>query len=170
MYRRVCPRSATGSFSPHGASLLRSLGVWLLAGLISLQGLTAGIVTTLGPAHLHAAAPGTIILVDVRRSRLAFIESQAHAPAISHSHGADGIERHHHRHDDVSVVAIDGSGAERAGDGEELAVSPTLAAFVALLAGAVAVTAAAENDVPAAPGWPSLTHEPYPLEHPPRKA
>ena len=145
--------------------------MWLLACLVAMQGTVAGAITVLGPAHFHrAASNASLLLNDFRRVPLQIAPRATHsATAFGHFHGADTPLRHFHPRTDVSVVPIGDGGVQEPSDADEMSISPTLSVFVALLPTALAWLApAARNALASRDPWPSLTHDPEPLERPPR--
>ena len=145
--------------------------VWVLACLLPLQGTAAGVITVIGPAHTHKTVPAAhLVLTDFRRLPLRAIAPPTHvATAFGHFHGADTPLRHHHPRSDASVVRIGDAGLQPGADADELSISPTLAAFVALLPSPARWPAAALPHAFTVPvAWPSLTDDPEPLERPPR--
>jgi len=111
------------------------------------------VFASLGPAHVHQR---------VERSHQA-----AHVlSAFGHFHASSSSERHHHAFGDASVLR---SGDDTALDPGESALSPSLAAFVALLPDAMP-WAAPLGRAPwvARPCWACLSHVPDGPERPPR--
>ena len=149
--------------------LARHLAACMLALLVSLQGITAGVVTTLGPAHAHRASAAVLVLEDVRRSRPPATSPQTHvAGALGHFHGADSAQRHRHDRRDASVVPTD-AGSAPAENFEELGVSPTLAMFVALMTTPPVWLESALGEAPARGAeWHALANHPKPPKRPPR--
>ena len=149
----------------------------LLAALVPLQGLAAGMIAAMGPAHTHKAvtARQTIVatalaLEDFRRAPTSVAAKPTHvATAFGHFHATQAPLRHHHARGDDSVVLADGAALQSNGGGEELSISPTLALFVARLPSAMASlpaapVAAAASHAP----WAPQTHCPALPERPPR--
>lgn len=167
------PRTAFPAFSPFG----RRLVACLLAGLVSLQGLAAGMIAAVGPAHTHkpvATAHSTVatalVLEDFRRAPSQVWAPPVHvATAYGHFHATQAALRHHHARGDASVVLADGEAWQSNSDDEDLSISPTLALFVALLPSAMAplLDAPAGTAASHAP-WAPQTHHPALPERPPR--
>ena len=154
------------------AAPARWLVVWLVACLLPVQGMTSGLLAVLGPQHLHRAGHEARVLDDFRRMPVDALARRTQAAGgMTRMHSHDGWQRHHHRHDDASVVKAGGMADTVAGDADDAGFSPALGAFVALLGAAHAwlPPASAEAFV-SGPGWPLLTHLPSPLERPPRSA
>ena len=142
----------------------------LLACLVPLQGLAAGMIAAAGPAHTHKQMATTLVLEDFRRAPASVSTPPTHvATAFGHFHGADTALRHHHPRGDASVVPADGATLQAAGDGEDASISPSLAVFVALLPSAMAPLPAAPDAAAAAHApWAPQTHCPALPERPPR--
>lgn len=157
---------------PAPRNALRHILVWLLAGLLPLQGMAAGVITVIGPAHIHKSMiDASLVLSDFRRAGTPPIAPHAThvTTAFGHFHGADTPLRHHHPRSDASVVHIGDAGLQQGAEADESSISPTLAAFVALLPSAARWLAPVLPHALASPAaWPSLTHDPEPLERPPR--
>lgn len=151
---------------------LRHLLVWLLAGLVPLQGMAAGVISVIGPMHIHKSTiDASPVLSDFRRTGTPPLAPHAThvATAFGHFHGAATPLRHHHPGGDASVVRLGDDGLQQVAEGDGLSISPTLAAFFALLPCALACFDPAPRSAPESPAaWPSLTHDPEPLERPPR--
>ena len=129
--------------------------VCLLACLVSLQGLAAGVIATVGPAHTHKAMAISLVLEDFRRATVSVSALPTHvATAFGHFHDVDTPRRHHHAHGDASVVLADGAALQGAGDVEDASISPSLAVFVALLPSAM-------TPLPAVPDASAATHAPW---------
>ena len=151
----------------------------LLAALVPLQGLAAGMIAAVGPAHtLKSVATAqtplatALLLGDFRRAPVHIEAPSTHvATAFGHFHATQGPLRHHHACGDVSVVLADGNALQSNGDGEDLSISPTLALFVALIPSAMAPLPAAPDATTASHApWAPQTHHPALPEHPPRVA
>ena len=149
------------------------LAVWLVACLLPLHGMASGLLAVLGPQHVHQIRQEVRVLDDVRRLPTAApARRPASAFGLGHVHAHDGWQRHHHRHDDASIVKAAGGAAEAtAGDADDAGFSPALSAFVALLGAApVRLPPAGTDALAAGPGWALLTHTPRPIDRPPRSA
>ncbi|MCE9660881.1 MAG: hypothetical protein K8R60_20325 [Burkholderiales bacterium] len=143
--------------------------VWLLACLVPLQALAAGVLAATGPAHTHLpAASARLVLDDLRRAPVRRLAVETHvASAFGHLHGGDAA-RHHHAASDASVV-IDAAGLVQAGDGDDMSTSPSLGVFVGLISAPPGWLAQATTEPPAAHArWTPQTHHPALPERPPR--
>ena len=135
--------------------------VWALVALLPLQTILAALLAARGPLHAHRPVRALVVLEDVRRA-VHGAGSAATLPAHRHGFAA---QRHHHASGDASVVAIDDPWA--AAD----AASAGSAGQPALCASLFGWRAEAFADVRrAAPSWAPRTHDPPPLERPPRLA
>ncbi|MEO8525652.1 MAG: hypothetical protein ABI460_13090 [Caldimonas sp.] len=141
----------------------------LLACLVPLHGLAAGMIAAIGPAHSHKAM-ASIVLEDFRRAPAQITVLPTHvATAFGHFHAAGSSQRHHHARGDASVVLADGEALQSSGDGDDLGISPTLAMFVALLPSGIAWSPATLDAVAASHApWVPETHHPALPERPPR--
>ena len=159
-------RAATFAFSRS----VRQVLIRLLACLIPLHGLTAGVIATVGPAHTHQSSGSTLVLQDFRRAPVPTSTLPTHiATAFGHFHGSDTPLHHHHAHGDASVVFADGAALQGAGDGEDGSVSPGLAFFFALLSSPMtSLPDAPDASAAAHAPWAPLTHCPALPERPPR--
>ena len=159
-------RTSTFAFSP----ATRRLVVCLLACLMPLQGLAAGMIAAVGPAHTHKPMAATLVLEDFRRAPASVSTLPTHvATALGHFHDADTPRRHHHAHGDASIVFADGMALQAAGDNDDAGISPALAVFVALLPSAMTLLPAARDGAAAAHApWAPQTHCPALPERPPR--
>ena len=135
-----------------------------------MQGVAAGIAAALGPAHVHQQANRPLLLEDFRRVA-ATVAPPAHvATAFGHFHGKATPIRHHHAAGDASVVLVDDPLRAWA-DAESASAGSSLALFSAVLPTTLAWVGQAPAGSPACcAAWPSLTHDPQPLERPPRPA
>ncbi len=142
----------------------------LLACLVPLQGLAAGVIAAVGPAHTHQPMVTSLVLEDFRRAPASVSTLPTHiATALGHFHGADAPLRHHHARGEGSVVLADSAALQGAGDGGDVSISPSLAVFVALLPSAMASLPAAPDAAAAAHApWAAQTHCPALPERPPR--
>ena len=145
--------------------------MWLLAALVFAQSAGASVLATLGPAHAHKARPEVSGLesFDLRRAPAKAASGRTHVlTAFGHFHSDGQRDRHHHRGDDDSVVLLDSATSLQA----DVASDATLAAALAGIGMLPASMGGIAPVEPAAPGWltawPSLTHNPEPLEKPPR--
>jgi len=159
-------RASTFAFSP----TTRRLVACLLACLVPLQGLAAGMIAAVGPAHTHKSMGTTLVLEDFRRAPASVSTLPTHvATSFGHFHNADTPLRHHHARGDGSVVLADGAALQAAGDGDDAGISPSLAVFVALLPSAMAsLTVAPDAAAAAHAPWTPQTHCPALPERPPR--
>jgi hypothetical protein len=148
----------------------RCLLVWLLACLVPLQALAAGVIGATGPAHTHLPAAGTrLVLDDLRRAPLRRVVTETHvAGAFGHFHSGGAAERHHHAPGDLTVV-IDGADLLHAGDADDIGASPSLGVFVGLISLPPGWLVASTPEPPAAHArWTPQTHHPALPERPPR--
>jgi len=151
-------------------SACRSAVVWLLACLVPLQALAAGVIAVAGPAHSHRPAASVgLVLDDFRRAPAGLTRGETHAAGpLGHFHGVDSAERHHHAAGDPTVV-IDPADQLRHGDSDDPGFSPSLALFVGLVSAPPSWPAAAAPARPIAPArWSPRTHHPALPERPPR--
>ena len=171
---------------PAGATSARLLVLWLVACLLPLHGMASGLLTVLGPQHVHQTRPAIRVLDDVRRSPMAGSTGRlqgagplgsmdthtlTHALTLTHGHAHDTLQRHHHRHDDASVVKSSGTVETAAGDADDAVFSPALGAFLALLDQTPAwLPPAGLEAFATGPGWALLTHTPLPLDRPPQSS
>ncbi|MEP7058883.1 MAG: hypothetical protein ABI809_14040 [Caldimonas sp.] len=160
------PRSSTlSSRSGH-----QRFVAWLLACLIPLQGIAAGVIGAAGPLHVHrATAASELVLTDFRRaSAQSTAPSIVHvASAFGHFHAGGKPLRHPHSRADRSVVAAPGEA--QAGAADESTLSPTLLVLVAPIPHVPVWAATTQREAfVARPSWRSLTHDPEPFERPPR--
>ena len=129
-------------------------------------------ITAVGPAHSHTAShAAALVLDDFRRVETPPAARNHHVDTlIGHFHGAEAPERHYHPRTDSGVVYLDAEGhRQAAADTDDLSLSPTLAAFVALLPTAmVGITTSPSDVFRAGDPWPVVTHATEPLERPPR--
>jgi hypothetical protein len=138
-----------------------------LALLVTLQGVGASVLTTLGPLHTHKMSPAFVVLDDFRRGSTHVWASERVSERHGHSHGA---LRHHHAGGDDSVNLAPGE-ATQGLDGDEAGSTTALGAIVALVPAPLAWLPQAPREVRAARlGWVPRTHLPEPLERPPRFA
>jgi hypothetical protein len=144
--------------------------VCLLACLVSMQGLAAGVIAAVGPSHTHKPMATSLVLEDFRRAPVSVSTLPTHvATAFGHVHDADTPRRHHHSHGDASVVLADGAALQAAGDSEDAGISPSLYVFVALLPSAMTPLPAAPHAATAAHApWTPQMHCPALPERPPR--
>ena len=148
---------------------LRRCVIWWLAAFVPLQGMAATALTTLGPAHVHAAVTGAPLeLGDFRRAAARPAARPTHLDTVfGHFHGVGTPLRHPHARGDASVVLV----PQQAGDADEPSISPTLAVFVALLPSAALWSAPrSRGEAASRPLWAPRTHDPEPFERPPRVA
>jgi hypothetical protein len=140
---------------------IRRLAVWLLALLVFAQSVGASVLATLGPAHVHKAAPVTVGLeyFDLRRAPTRAPSPPTHVlTAFGHFHSDGQPHRHYHRSDDASVDLLDGGTSQQADEASDATFASALVA-VALLAAPFAWFAVADRTAPAASAaWTSLTH------------
>jgi len=144
--------------------------VWLLACLVPLQAMAAGVIAAAGPSHHHVPVTAArLVLDDFRRAPIRLMAVEAHvATAFGHFHGGASPERHHHAAGDATVM-LDGGDLPQAGDGDGISVSPSLGVFVGLISAPPGWQATALRARPASyPGWTPQTHHPDLLERPPR--
>ena len=151
----------------------RRLTLWLLAAVMVAQAVGASVLATVGPVHSHKASVRSVALeyFDLRRAPSPIASRPSHVlTAFGHFHGDRQPHRHYHRADDDSVVMLDAGGSPQGDEAREATCAAALAA-VALLPSPLA--GFARDDAPAprtGATWPSLTHDPEPLEKPPRFA
>jgi hypothetical protein len=146
--------------------------LWVLIGLVPIQGLAAGVFATLGPAHVHRAADVVQIeLEDFRRSPMRLAPRDTHVSSVfGHFHSVEP-SRHHHQRSDVTVVRVADDAANQIGDTDEFSGSLALTALTPVLPCVVTSLASALTYVMvSSDAWPLLTHDPKPLERPPRDA
>jgi hypothetical protein len=144
--------------------------VWAMVGLVPLQAIAACMLAALGPAHAHRTARTIVVLDDMRRASVHPVARLAHvATALGHFH-AGTPERHQHALGDPSVVVLDDA-SQVAIDAAETSAGAASAAGIGLLPAALAWLAPACGAVQAAcAAWSLQTHDPQPLERPPRAA
>jgi hypothetical protein len=130
------------SLAPFTRRRLRLLVLWLLAGVLPLQGMTAAAFTMLGPAHTHEAATQAqpLRLVDFRR-HVAGIAPHSHAlehaamhetATSGHAHASAAPQRHWHAHDDAQVLDPDDASAlQRLDNDDGHGLSASLATVLA---------------------------------------
>jgi len=125
--------------------------MWLLAWVLTLQGTAVGVFTALGPAHTHQAADSSLVLTDFRRWRPAPVRKVGFFASLGHFHGSAMVQRHHHSHDDNSVVRTGEDSVSRSVDVEEgLNAGASLASVLALMPVVVAwIPSALDNSL----GW-----------------
>jgi hypothetical protein len=141
-----------------------------LALLVTLHGLGASVLATLGPLHTHKSAPSLVVLDDFRRGTWHAAVGKRAAERHGHGHAAATALRHHHAAGDASVNLAPGEAAQRL-DADDAGFGTGLAAIVALVPTALAWSPQAPRDVPAARlAWVPQTHHPEPFERPPRCA
>jgi hypothetical protein len=139
----------------------------LLALLVTLQGVGASVLATLGPLHTHKIAPTFVVLDDFRRGTTHVWPSERASERHGHSHGA---LRHHHAAGDASMNLAPGEAAQGL-DGDDAGFATTLGFIVALVAAPLVWLQQAPRDVRAARhGWVPRTHLLEPFERPPRSA
>ena len=154
------------AFSPY----TRRLVACLLACLVPLQGLAAGMIAAVGPAHTHKPMATTLVLEDFRRAPASVSTLPTHVATIfGHFHAPATPLRHHHARGDASVILADGAALQSAGDSDDASIGPSLAVFVALLPSAITPLPAAPAAAMAAHApWAPQTHCPALPERPPR--
>lgn len=149
----------------------RRFVAWLLIGLVPLQGMAAGVLAAVGPAHVHQDVPAaTLVLVDFRRAATPARARDVHvAAAFGHFHCGGAALRHDHPRSDASVVFVgDGAAAQDVGN-EGPSAGASFALFTAMLPASIAWHAPTRQSAPAScAAWPPLTDDPEPLERPPR--
>jgi len=153
---------------PVFAAARRRAIVWLLVCLVLIQGMAAGVLTTLGPAHTHKVASRVVVLEDFRRAPSGAISHDLHVlTAIGHFH-RPGADRHYHARSDHSVVLTDaGSPLTDDNDG---AISPVIA-FVAPLPAELTWRARHSSVAATAPlAWVPVTDDPEALYRPPQRS
>lgn len=169
------PRSRLLAAPRDSRRLLAVLLAVLLAALVALQALTAALVGTLGPRHTHrssSAFAARVVLDDFRRASgsttRAFAPRHA-ATRLAHIHVDGAPARHVHAPGDASVVYADGEAI--VADADEQSASAALAAIVTFAVSASRwLPPHRDHEAPRSAGWPVLTHDPEPLERPPRVA
>ena len=118
--------------SCHGRALLhartRQVLIWLLALLLPMQAMAAGVFTVMGPAHFHKPSQAPLLLNDFRRWHPSPIPQPQAIAFSAHSHGAAAQQRHHHASGDASVVRSGQDGPMNSPDADE---GPTAAASLA---------------------------------------
>ena len=152
------------------SSLLRRVLVWLLAGLLPLQALAAGVIAASGMAHTHLPAASTrLVLDDFRRAPVRRVAVEAHPTArLGHVHDSGAPERHHHAPGDPTLVA-DSAERMQADEADDMSLSPSLGVFVGLVSVPLRwLDAAAAIQAAALPRWRPQTHHPALPERPPR--
>jgi hypothetical protein len=97
------------------AALRRHGLAWLLVLALPLHGLSAAMIGLLGQRHYHDAAQAHALGRTLHDA----------APAHLHQHG---IERHHHAHDDASVVPLDPLKADDAASDGTSSAAPSMLA------------------------------------------
>jgi hypothetical protein len=151
--------------------LLLRIVALALGCLMPLQGMATALVLSLGSAHTHKLLPGArLVLDDMRRAPSIRPQRLSHAVlAVGHVHKDGGTARHFHAADDPSVVLV-GDVLQSLSDADA-GVSPSLAAFVAVLGEAPAwLFEPAATPPPSHLPWAMRTHVPEPPERPPRTA
>lgn len=146
------------------------LVVWAMVALVPMQAVAAGMLTALGPAHTHRAMRAIVVLDDVRRVSVHPVALPEHvATAFGHFH-AGTPQRHQHAVGDPSVVVLDDA-SQAAVNAADMSAGAALAAGVGLLPAGLAWLGPASGAVHAAcAAWSPQTHDPQPLERPPRAA
>lgn len=149
---------------------LRLVLMWLLAWVLPLQGTAVGVFTALGPAHTHQAADASLVLTDFRRWKSAPVREPGFFAFSGHFHGSAMAQRHHHAHDDTSVVRTGEDSVTRSAEVEDgLNASASLASVLALMPVVVAWAPSALGDsLGLPPLWRPLTGFARPLERPPK--
>lgn len=151
----------------------RRLALWLLAAVMVAQAVGASVLATLGPAHAHKAGADSVGLeyFDLRRAPSPIASRPTHVlTAFGHFHGDGPRQRHYHRADDDTVVLLDAASSQQGDEAREATCAAALAAL-ALLPSPLAGFATADRAAPrACAAWPLLTHDPEPLDKPPRFA
>jgi len=146
--------------------------LWLLIGLIPLQGMAVSVLATLGPAHVHrSAGAAPVELKDFRRTLGAVVHrvSHVHTP-LGHVNRSIEPSRHHHPRDDPTFVRISDDPANQISGSEEPNVANALAALVLMVPTVVSWHASESTEVWVSRGaWSWLTHHPDALERPPRR-
>ena len=155
------------TYLPVFAAAQRRVVVLLLVCLVMTQGMAVGVLTTLGPAHMHKPASRIVVLDDFRRAPSGVADRELHVlTAFGHFHSDGGSERHYHARSDGSVMLADaGSPLTDDNDG---AISSAIA-LVALFPAAPSWPAPEDSVAPTGPvGWASITDDPEPLYRPPQ--
>lgn len=149
---------------------LRLVLMWLLAWVLPLQGTAVGMFIVSGPAHIHQAADSSLVLTDFRRWKSVPVREPGFFAFSGHFHGSALTRRHHHAHDDISVVRTDEDSVSRSADVEEgLNASASLASVLALMPVVVAwAPSVLDNSLGWRPLWRSLTGFTKPVDRPPK--
>ena len=151
----------------------RRFALWLLAVLMSAQAVGASVLATLGPAHAHRAGADSVGLeyFDLRRAPTPIASRPTHVlAAFGHFHSDAQPRRHHHRGDDGTVVLVDAGASPQGDEAREATAAAALGVIALLPSPLAAFTTAERSGLAAGLCWPSLTHDPEPLERPPRVA
>ncbi len=138
-----------------------------MVALVPMQAIAGAALAALGPLHQHRPPAKVVVLEDFRRIVSHARSTPSHvATAFGHFHGS-APERHHHDRVDLTVIAVDDGTL----DGEAGPAGAALAAAVALCSEPPGWQADGAAHVRASSVvWAPLTHDPPPLERPPRAA
>lgn len=149
---------------------VRQVLTWLLALVLPLQGMAVGVLTVMGPAHMHKQADVPMVLTDFRRWKPAPVRETGVFALLGHSHGSASPQRHYHPFEDASVVRADGDGLVVGSDVDEgLGASASVASVLALIRVIVAWGPSQGSSAPASrPFWTSVTGFTEPLDRPPK--
>ena len=150
---------------------LRPVLVWLLALLLPMQAMAAGVFTVMGPAHFHKPSQAPLVLNDFRRWHPSPLPQPAAFAFSGHSHGAATQQRHHHARGDASVVRSGQDGPMNSLDADE---GPSAAASLASVLAILLEWPAWKPCPSVAPlashaGWALLTGFDRPPDRPPMR-
>ena len=146
--------------------LTRLLVTWLIALVLPLQVAALGVFAAQGPAHLHSVADAApLTLEDAGRWKAGPAGVTHVLASLGHSHPDDAGQRHHHEHDDASVVLthVDEPATDDATGAAGVAVLALIPSF-----GAPARQVDSTRAI-AGPGWSLRTGFSPPLTRPPRR-
>ena len=145
--------------------------MWLIAMVLSLQGMAVSVFTALGPFHIHKAAQAVLVLEDIRRWKLSPVRESLPA-LLGHSHASASAQRHYHALDDSTVVK---QGVDPTANGSSvddgMSAGSLLAPFWAMSSGTIAwQPLQTSNALTFGPFWTSTSAVVEPHERPPRRA
>lgn len=150
---------------------VRRVLIWLLALLLPMQAMAAGVFTVMGPAHFHKPSDAPLVLTDFRRWHVTPLRQPPVFTFSGHSHGAAAQQRHHHASRDASVVR---SGQDGPMNRPEVDEGTSAAASLASVLAMILAWLAWEPSRSVGPlashaGWALLTGFDAPLDRPPMR-